>query len=159
MTQRESNPLGYLLLWLFLACIGGIGTLVVNDEELRAVCWFSLASGLLGLIVTVPGTLRHARTTGARYAPDKDLVDVSPAIPPNVRQAVLDRDDYICRYCGRRSQTMEVDHIIPVSQGGTSTLGNLVTACRECNRKKAGRRPEHAGMEILPVRTRKRDRR
>lgn len=73
-----------------------------------------------------------------------------------VRQAVLDRDDYICRYCGRRSQTMEVDHIIPVSQGGGSTLDNLVTACRECNRRKAGRTPEEAGMEVLPVRTRKR---
>jgi hypothetical protein len=75
------------------------------------------------------------------------------AIPPNVRQAVLDRDDYLCRYCGRRSQTMEIDHIIPVSQGGESTLDNLVTACRRCNRKKAARTPEEAGMTVLPVRT------
>ena len=76
------------------------------------------------------------------------------SIPSSVRQAVLDRDDYLCRYCGRRSQTMEVDHIIPVSQGGTSTLENLVTACRKCNRKKAGRTPGEAGMKVLPVRTR-----
>jgi tetratricopeptide (TPR) repeat protein len=80
-------------------------------------------------------------------------------IPSNVRQAVLDRDDYICRYCGRRSQTMEVDHVIPVVQGGRSTLDNLVTACRRCNRKKGGQTPSEADMTLLPVRTRKRDRR
>ena len=75
-------------------------------------------------------------------------------MPNTVRQAVLDRDDYICRYCGRRSQTMEIDHIIPVSQGGESTLQNLVTACRDCNRRKGGRTPEEAGMTVLPVRAR-----
>jgi 5-methylcytosine-specific restriction endonuclease McrA len=51
---------------------------------------------------------------------------------------------------------MEIDHIIPVSQGGDSTLDNLVTACRRCNRKKAARTPEEAGMTVLPVRTEKR---
>jgi hypothetical protein len=85
------------------------------------------------------------------------LLEEARSIPSNVRQAVLDRDDYICRYCGRRSQTIEVDHVIPVSQGGTSTLDNLVTACRTCNRKKGGRRPREAGMEVLPVPTRRRD--
>ncbi len=74
-------------------------------------------------------------------------------IPSHVRQAVLDRDDYICRYCGRRSQTVEVDHVVPVSQCGASTLSNLVTACRNCNRRKGGRTPKQAGMSVLPVRT------
>ncbi len=82
------------------------------------------------------------------------------AIPTNVRQAVLDRDDFICRYCGRRSQTMEIDHVVPVSHGGASDdTSNLVTACLNCNRKKGGRTPEEAEMEVLPVRTRNRDRR
>lgn len=90
---------------------------------------------------------------------EKGSAEEARAVPRNVRQAVLDRDDYICRYCGRRSQTMEVDHVIPVSQGGTSTLDNLVTSCRDCNRRKADRTPEEAGMEVLPVRTRRRDRR
>ncbi len=52
---------------------------------------------------------------------------------------------------------MEVDHVIPVSKGGQSTLNNLVTACRDCNRKKGSRMPKEAGMEVLPVRTRRRD--
>lgn len=30
----------------------------------------------------------------------------------------------------------EVDHIIPISKGGTSDMGNLITACFDCNRGK-----------------------
>ncbi|MFW6116553.1 MAG: pentapeptide repeat-containing protein [bacterium] len=105
---------------------------------------------------TMPdGTLRLKRRKMS--SGDTGPTGASEVVPANLRQAVLDRDDYICRYCGRRSQTMEVDHVIPVSQGGTSMLHNLVTACRDCNRKKAGRTPEEAGMEMLPVRTRKRN--
>lgn len=87
-----------------------------------------------------------------------DVVERERVIPSNIRQAVLERDDYLWRYSGRRSQTMEIDHIIPVSQGGASTLDNLVTACRRCNRKKGGRTPEEAGMQVMRVRTRRRNR-
>ncbi|MBR2352886.1 MAG: HNH endonuclease, partial [Clostridia bacterium] len=31
---------------------------------------------------------------------------------------------------------LEVDHIIPVSKGGKSTLDNLQTLCERCNRGK-----------------------
>ena len=71
-------------------------------------------------------------------------------IPDWTRQVVLDRDKGICRYCGRRAMTLHLDHVIPVIQGGRSTGANLVTACAECNRKKAGRTPEEADMTLLP---------
>jgi len=29
-----------------------------------------------------------------------------------------------------------MDHLVPVVRGGTSTRGNLVPACRECNSRK-----------------------
>jgi hypothetical protein len=34
--------------------------------------------------------------------------------------------------------TLEVDHIIPVVSGGKNTEDNLITACFDCNRGKAG---------------------
>jgi len=77
-------------------------------------------------------------------------------IPDWLRRAVLARDDYICRYCGRRAQTLDVDHIVPVKQGGRSTFDNLVTACAKCNRSKGGRTPEEAGMTLLPPGTSRR---
>ncbi len=51
---------------------------------------------------------------------------------------VLERDDYLCRYCGCRAET--VDHVVPISAGGSNSKSNLVAACELCNREKAARR-------------------
>ena len=56
------------------------------------------------------------------------------------RFEVLKRDNFTCRYCGRPSGedvTLEVDHIVPVCEGGTDDPLNLITACWDCNRGKA----------------------
>ena len=74
-------------------------------------------------------------------------------ISPEMRARVLNRDQSICRYCGRRAQTLDIDHVIPVCQGGDSGLDNLVTACQRCNRRKAGKTPAQARMRLLKPRT------
>lgn len=56
-------------------------------------------------------------------------------IPPVIRQYVLDRDQHQCRHCGAQTH-LEIDHIIPLAQGGTNDLSNLQTLCRPCNAKK-----------------------
>jgi len=71
-------------------------------------------------------------------------------IPDWMRRAALDRDQGICRYCGRRAMTLHLDHVMPVSQGGRSTIENLVTTCAKCNLKKGGRTPKEAGTTLLP---------
>lgn len=48
-----------------------------------------------------------------------------------VRDAVLDRDEYTCRYCGGPADT--VDHIIPVAHREDNSMENLVAACMPCN--------------------------
>lgn len=54
------------------------------------------------------------------------------------RFAVLERDDFACRYCGRRAPNveLEVDHVVPKSRSGLDIPSNLVTACHDCNRGK-----------------------
>ncbi|MGK5083949.1 HNH endonuclease [Bdellovibrionota bacterium FG-1] len=44
----------------------------------------------------------------------------------------------LCYYCGQRveSRQLTMDHVVPLARGGTSTEGNIVAACRECNREK-----------------------
>lgn len=58
-----------------------------------------------------------------------------------LRAQVFERDGYVCRYCGARgtSLDLECDHVEPLSLGGTNELGNLVTACQRCNRSKRDR--------------------
>lgn len=56
-----------------------------------------------------------------------------------LRAHVLERDKFICAYCVDEGN--QVDHIIPVSQGGTNDLSNLVCACKHCNVSKGPRTP------------------
>lgn len=59
-------------------------------------------------------------------------------VTPKIRFEVLKRDNFTCQYCGAHGEgvVLEVDHIIPISKGGTSDMGNLITACFDCNRGK-----------------------
>lgn len=54
--------------------------------------------------------------------------------PSSLRWRVLERDNFLCHYCGSQADT--VDHIIPMIDGGETTQGNLVAACKRCNRTK-----------------------
>lgn len=53
-----------------------------------------------------------------------------------LRFVVYERDNYQCQKCGRTTD-LEVDHIIPISKGGETTLDNLQTLCRSCNLEKS----------------------
>ena len=54
----------------------------------------------------------------------------------SLRYDVLKRDGFRCQICGRTAQDgvkLHVDHIIPVSKGGKTEMGNLRTLCSDCN--------------------------
>ncbi len=67
------------------------------------------------------------------------------------RYNIFLRDKNSCQYCGRKFSRHElnIDHVIPRSQGGTSTWENVVCSCHECNRKKGGKTPEQAKMKLI----------
>lgn len=55
-----------------------------------------------------------------------------------LRFEVLARDRFTCRFCGASptkdpAVTLHIDHIIPWSKGGETTLNNLQTLCSKCN--------------------------
>lgn len=52
-----------------------------------------------------------------------------------LRFMVYERDRNRCVKCGRRTN-LEIDHIIPISRGGKTTLSNLQTLCHRCNVEK-----------------------
>lgn len=68
------------------------------------------------------------------------------------REEVLKRDNYLCqcedcKRLGRVRPAHEVDHVVPLAQGGTDSLSNLAAINHDCHRVKtlresaAGHRP------------------
>jgi hypothetical protein len=57
----------------------------------------------------------------------------------SLRLAVLQRDGHRCVSCGAPAAqaALHMDHRLPVSKGGETTLENLQTLCQDCNRAKA----------------------
>jgi 5-methylcytosine-specific restriction endonuclease McrA len=56
-------------------------------------------------------------------------------------QSKLDKGE--CHYCGNKFPREEftMDHVVPLSRGGTSTKGNIVVCCKECNNQKKSLTP------------------
>lgn len=63
------------------------------------------------------------------------------AISKKTRFEVFKRDKFTCQYCGRTipDVVLHIDHIKPVSKGGTNDIMNLITSCSECNLGKGAR--------------------
>jgi hypothetical protein len=61
------------------------------------------------------------------------------ALSVRTRFEVFKRDQFACQYCGLKSPevVLEVDHIVPVSNGGSDDPVNLTTSCWSCNRGKS----------------------
>ena len=72
------------------------------------------------------------------------------------RSNVYARDNHTCQYCAESFSPSKLtyDHVLPRSRGGGTSWTNIVTACVDCNRRKAARTPKEAGMALMktPVR-------
>jgi len=67
------------------------------------------------------------------------------------RKMLIKRDKNICQYCNKKlfGAQITVDHVLPKSQGGTTSFTNCVISCQNCNSKKANNTPEQANMVLL----------
>lgn len=73
---------------------------------------------------------------------------MSRPLSKTVRFEVFKRDLFVCQYCGQRPPAviLEVDHVIPISEGGSDDIHNLLTACFDCNRGKGARQ-----LDVSPI--------
>ena len=63
-------------------------------------------------------------------------------VPVRLRYEVLARAGHTCQSCGTKASDgaqLHIDHIHPVSKGGTNDLANLQALCRDCNLGKGDR--------------------
>jgi hypothetical protein len=56
-------------------------------------------------------------------------------VSKQIRSDLLSSAQHRCANCSA-TEHMEIDHVVPISQGGTGEPGNLRVLCRKCNRKK-----------------------
>ena len=73
----------------------------------------------------------------------KRVREYTRSIPPSWRPIILERHDYRCANSACRADLRKVghhiDHIVPFSKGGTTTLENLQPLCGPCNLAKGNR--------------------
>ena len=60
---------------------------------------------------------------------------MSRSLGKKLRFEVFKRDEFKCQYCGATPPAviLQVDHIHPVSDGGSNEMDNLITSCQPCN--------------------------
>jgi Restriction endonuclease len=68
-------------------------------------------------------------------------MSIRKSLSKKIRFEVFKRDSFTCQYCGKVAPNvvLELDHIEPVSKGGTNDILNLITSCYDCNRGKSDR--------------------
>lgn len=94
---------------------------------------------------------RSAKTNVTENSDKKEFIGSS------LRSAIYKRDNYQCVYCGfvedvrplvgrHSSASLSLDHVVPESRGGVTSVENLVTCCTVCNQEKGNKTPQEAGM-------------
>ena len=87
--------------------------------------------------------------------PEVIILRYYDSLPPMdikfTRKNIYEHYKYKCCYCGKKKSISELnlEHVLPVSRGGTTDWLNVVTACIPCNVKKSCHTPEEAGMKLL----------
>lgn len=77
---------------------------------------------------------------------------IARSISPQLRIEILERNGFTCQLCGagagdvdpfnsNRKVRLHIDHIKPISQGGTDSKDNLRVLCSACNQGKANVQP------------------
>lgn len=101
--------------------------------------------GLIGRLIRIPRvilltTYNHVPKRHVRFS----------------RHNIYLRDGNACQFCGKRlaRSDLNLDHVVPRSQGGKTTWENVVTSCIPCNRRKGGMSPAQVGLKLVrhPIR-------
>lgn len=77
--------------------------------------------------------IKHKNFIKAKKKKDKGTF--RHGVPAELREFVKNRDGFTCRNCFIKNDSLalQVHHIVPVSNGGTDDLSNLILLCYDCH--------------------------
>lgn len=141
---------------------------VVTTQELRDVAGISEYARRIRELRDEEGMQIHSHVDDTRLRPGEYILaslERTPAfgrsISPQQRSSILERNGFTCQQCGAgagdpdpynpgRTVRLHVDHIIPITQGGTDNPENLRTLCSACNQGRSNiSMPSEGAMNLL----------
>jgi len=118
-----------------------------NAKQKQLLTWLLLdGASLSGKLRTKPVVLFGVREGPGLEEEHEVHLEENPVsrkreeLPAGIRFQVLSGQPY-CGLCGREPPEVKlhVDHIVPLSKGGTNNIANLQTLCSDCNLGKGNR--------------------
>ena len=125
-----------------------LGFAIIDESVLCVEYKFSYTSngGMAQRSFPVPMTeetiaelikLLQSKLTASEFAKEQRAM-----MTKKMREHIKQRDNFTCCICGNSTHVepnllLEIDHIIPVSKGGSTVEDNLQTLCWKCNRAKS----------------------
>lgn len=126
----------FSVLWsAFWLVILAVGIFTVEWEDMGDI-WLTVKSLVPALVYCVAYyqiTERLERNSQSGYRYQRGLTRY-PENWEDLRQEVLERDEYQCGNCGS-TDSLHVHHIVPLSLGGSNQPSNLRTLCKSCHKK------------------------
>lgn len=127
-----------------------LGFAIIDENVLNVEYKFSYTSsgGLVQRTFTVPMNeetiIELIKTLENKLTISTFIKEQRTLMTKKLRELIKTRDNFTCCNCGNSIQyepnlLLEIDHIIPVSKGGTTTEENLQTLCWKCNRAKSNK--------------------
>lgn len=111
------------------------GYCVYEDSKIYSI------SEIEPIIFQIEQTRKEMETAEYQRRRERSLMTDS------LRYDVMKRDGFKCCICGASAKEdgikLHVDHIIPVSKGGTTVMSNLRTLCNHCNMGKSDKYDEN----------------
>lgn len=119
--------------------VGNLVTFGYYDSSLSAISIIAVVVGILGFVCFMIVLHKKPQTKFYRHPNHANRY-----ISADVQREVWARDGGSCVNCDSE-ESLEFDHVIPYSKGGSNSAANIQLLCCECNRRKSstigGERP------------------
>lgn len=109
------------------------------EVEPSVICWGTYFNRFGSWQKALEEFIKHINSADKiQYEENINIKKSRKSINNSLRYDVMKRDSFKCQYCGKSPANdvgveLQIDHILPVSKGGTNEIENLKTICKDCN--------------------------